>query len=315
MQFRRPFRIRVTFSLRSWALVLAIALFPAVSSAQEVEEQTDENEIIVFGKRLPDTPAIAVAVEQISPAERKDEPLAKFADPLCVSVTGLGERYGAIVRAAIESRASSLGLSIADPDCTANALVIVVDDLPGLIARLKVARPGLVSLTASRDLAAALDRHDPVVSWWNEELRSQYGSKLPHSAAIPGLTLPMAVAAKINSQTRARRVDLNISAAIGSAVVAFELSSLDGVRLDQLSDYAAMRLLAPIQKALPWSDAMPASILSLFSAAPSQAQQGLTDFDRAYLQGLYTLPANASPRRLKASVLQAFQRSVDSDEE
>src|SRR3546814_21098944 len=79
----------------------------------------------------------------------------------------------------------------------------------------------------------------------------------------------------------------------------------------QIADYAAMRMLAPIDDVPPdEADAVP-TILSLFTA-PDSAPPELSWFDHSYLRALYALRPNANALSINdATVRTWFREAVD----
>ena len=106
-------------------LLLAAGIAPAAAQPAAGDGQTD---IVVRGEAQRSTAEVREAVRDMSDALVSDEPLVRFLDPLCLSVSGLGKQGGETVRQRIEANAREAGLRVAKPGCTANALVLIVDD-------------------------------------------------------------------------------------------------------------------------------------------------------------------------------------------
>jgi hypothetical protein len=197
-------------------------------------------------------------------------------------------------------------VSFARPDCKTNALVVIVDDPEAFVSEARSEQSKLMPVNEQRKFEAAMLRGDPVFAWTSQEVRTALGRPAPHSATIPGLTLPMAVATKVNTDARARRVGLEQSAALVNSIVVFDARRLEGLTLVQLADYAAMRLLAPSEIRAEWQGDRPESILKLFSTKADEVELSMTVFDESYLAALYNLPLNASPSRLKPMVVAGY---------
>ena len=85
-----------------------------------------------------------------------------------------------------------------------------------------------------------------------------------------------------------------------SSLILIDRSAVAGLTVDQLADYGTFRALSRTLPQVP--EQRRDSILALFEGVPERPA-GLTDFDRAYLGGLYegmpNLPATARIARLE----------------
>jgi hypothetical protein len=113
----------------------------------------------------------------------------------------------------------------------------------------------------------------------------------------------------------ASRLSTQIVDYIFRTIVILDIDQIRGISAQQLADYVAMVTLAQIDPEADTSGY--ASILNLFDA-PDQAD-GLTEWDTAYLQGLYD--AERSRRNLRAgrmeiadSIYQAHQQARAGEE-
>ena len=293
--------------------LLALAVQPLI--AQEItlpENDALGKTIIVTGQRQSEIDAIRQGVDRIFPSAGPTDPIARFIDPVCLGFAGLNSRQQATFRKMIEFRGKNAGVSFAQPDCKTNALVVIVDDPETFVSEARSEQSKFMPVDEQRKFEAAMLRGDPVFAWTSREVRTALGRPAPHSATIPGLTLPMAVATKVNPDARARRVGLEQSAALVNSVVIFDARRLEGLTLVQLADYAAMRLLAPSEIRAEWQGDRPESILKLFSTKADEVEPSMTVFDESYLAALYNLPLNASPSRLKPTVVAGYlERSED----
>jgi hypothetical protein len=85
-----------------------------------------------------------------------------------------------------------------------------------------------------------------------------------------------------------RRVTLQ---AVRNVVIIVDTAQAGGTRMDALADYLAMVSLAQLDPAANTSQQP--TILNLFADAQSRQMTGMTDWDIAYLRGLYETRANA----------------------
>lgn len=295
------------------AALISTALAPVGAFAQEV----DGIDIVVTGERPLEPAAIQDAVRDMADEQRFDEPLLRFHDPLCLSVSGLGRVASSQVRDRLLANARAASVPVADEGCRANALVLVVDDPASLVVRIEKEQPRLISPAERRRIDAALARGETALVWHNEETRGAEGEALRISTTAPGMpaTGPfseLSAETRVNSPGRARRVGATNSRAIVNGVVILDLEHLVGMDLDRVADFATMRLLAPGMRAVPEASngtgereiAKPRSILAPFVAG--RGAERMTLFDRAWLGALYDLAPNAASTRLAGAVAQIY---------
>jgi hypothetical protein len=289
-------------------VLVLTALAPVCAFAQEV----GGTDILVTGERL-EPAAIRDAVRDMA-SERFDEPLVRFHDPVCLSVSGLGRVGSAQVRDRLLTNARAAGALVAEEGCRANALVLVVDDPAALVVRIEEKQPRLISPAERGRLDAALARGETVLVWHNEETRAAEGHALGISATVPGMPVTgpgseLGAETRVNSQARARRAGATNSRAVVNGVVILDIEHLVGMDLERVADFATMRLLAPGMRAAPDAGderetGNPQSILAPFAAG--RGAERLTRFDRAWLSALYDLAPNAASTRLAGAVARAY---------
>lgn len=84
-----------------------------------------------------------------------------------------------------------------------------------------------------------------------------------------------------------------------------DMAKTDGVALPALMDYVTMVVLAQVDPRSDYSDQP--TVLNLFNDPANTT--GLTDWDRAYLQAMYTAEVDAaSTRSQEAAVVQQLER-------
>jgi len=291
------------------------ALAPVCVSAQH----TDGPEIRVTGERIVEPEAIQDAVRDMAIEQRYDEPLLRFHDPLCLSVSGLGLVASAQVRDRMLANARAAGVPVAKKGCRANGLLIVTDDPGALVKGIEKTQPKLISVVEQRRLDVALARGETVLVWHNEEPRGTEGQNLPMRAAVPGMPVTGSFSQfgaehRINSHGRARRVEPANSRNVVSGVVILDIRRLVGMDLGRVADFATMRLLVPGMRAAPEArDSAekrqinrPQSILDPFVA--ERGAERMTRFDRAWLRALYDLAPNAASTSLGETIARIYAR-------
>jgi hypothetical protein len=162
-------------------------------------------------------------------------------------------------------------------NCTANLLIIIVDDKKALIEGMRRQKQSYVYGIGSQELKRLASSPAPVAAWQISDVIGADGMPLRTDGdGIPRMftTIPPS---RLTDTTRKRL--------LGSVVVV-EQRGLREVTTRQLADFALVRSLAPIE---PRAQTAPgSSVLSLFNkgVTPADAPQSLTGWDLAFLKAL-----------------------------
>jgi hypothetical protein len=248
-----------------------------------------------------------------------DRPMSRFQLPLCVNVAGLGEVYSTQVAERIRANTLAAQFKVADPGCVTNALVIVVKDPARLIERLREEQPHLFDHRVNQRILRAQRRGDAAVGWSVHRINDKRGNPLGEPGAAvgaAGAALFDNAGAGVPTNTRlgTSKYTINFSVERVYSVLVFDVERLTDVHLDQLADYATMRLLATPQPTIDLEPESPAdSILTLFDLGPFEAPQQMTQIDRAFLRALYTMRPNDASSRLEGFVLASYDEILTED--
>ena len=289
--------------MTAMALLGAIALSSlSVSSAQPAQQSgSDSDEIVVTGERMRSI--LHDFVADIS-TPSGDNQIARWDHRICTGVFGMTNREQAqFVADRIAQRAFAIGLDPSAPGCRANIVVFITPDANALSHTLATEYRNLLAVRHDRNThTRGLDALDGFanstrpVRWWHvTETVSQDGFRMnpanDHSAFNgEGSAMSMGARVRVFSPSRLRqavRQDFN------RVIIVVDARQAAGHRLDALADYLAMVSLAQLQPTI--ETASYPSVLNLFSN--DQSITGMTNFDIAYLDGLYHAPRNANSAR------------------
>lgn len=312
--------MRVSSIISSVTALFGVLLIGAAANAQQSNTQSPEDTsvsraapedtIVVTGDRELERQSIRKALNGLAMRGRAnlDQPLARYHDPLCVEVHGLGDTFGAEVEERVALNARRIGFEAAEPGCEPNANIIVVTDPKAMVERMRDERQALSDTRNLNRVKALLKDGYPAISWSVKQVRDERGSPLIN-ALENGNTIAVSNGADDLPQTRPffpSRLRLSRSLRLNGAVVIFDATQLHNVHLDQLADYATMRILGDTQIPIKTSPEQIDSILHLFQLGPEEAAPGLTMIDLAYLKGLYSMRLNEQAARLNQYVLIAY---------
>jgi len=318
---------RVGVSIRTILSAAALALVAPASAglAQSGNQGADSinirtegsgGTIVVTGDRELEKERVVDALRDIAMRDRTtDRALTRFQAPVCPLVVGLGDKLGADIKARIEANTRLVGHTVAAEGCRPNAFLIMVDDPERLINRMRRERRALVNVDILRRARLILNADYPAISWGSTIIRDRYGNEAQNAAPFAGLEIAGGAADVLlrNDNRFASRIEVANSIDRTAAVVVFDAYKLDNVHLDQLADYATMRILGDPQPFAQTGSDQPDTILNLFRMDPLDAAPGLTLIDLAYLRGLYAMRPRDPGTRLEHFVLAAYENLREGD--
>lgn len=267
----------------------ALAMSAQQAPAQEAPDAgTRLEDIEVTGRPLETI--IRDFVDDVA-APNAGRNLARWDSTVCVGAANLQAETAQYLVDRVSTVAEDLGLRPGHPGCTPNILVIASAD-PGaltteLIERSPLSfRPGGSGMDRGGARLRAFRESDRPVRWWavsipTDSETGQRAVRLPGDCS--GACDSVYAYAPMIAVSSASRLSTQIVDDLNRVIVVIDVNKLEGVSAQQLADYVAMVSLAQIDPEAR-TDAY-ASILNLFDA-PGTAQT-LTDWDLAYLQGLY----------------------------
>ena len=269
-----------------------VASQTAAQSTAQTTAQTDPSgptsleDVVVTGRPLMEM--INQFVEQVS-APARNRGLARWRGGVCVSVVNLRPTTARYMVDRISARAMELGLRPGEPGCQPNVVVIATVDANALTREFVASRPrmfrvGGAGMDRGGAAFARFQTNDQPVRWWNVSMPAQRdtgqrATRIPGDGDGGGV---MGYAPNIHVFA-ASRLHTEIVDDMVRSFVIIDMDRVGAVNFQQLADYVAMVSLTQVD---PTADTSRyASILNVFDDPEGAA--GLTDWDRAYLEGLY----------------------------
>lgn len=290
------------------SLLLAAALLTGAPQTQDpvrADDPVSLEDITVTGRPLDQI--ISDFVSDVAEPNR-GRGLARWEDGVCVGVAHLRPATAQYLVDRISTVAEDLGLRPGAPGCAPNILVVATDDGAALARSLverrrRAFRMGGAGMDRGGNALQDFVETDRPVRWWQMALpvdseTGQRAVRFPGDCEGTGclggerLRGALAFAPKTNVFA-ASRLRTQVVDSLTRAVVIVDVDDVSDLSLVQLADYVAMVSLAQIN---PDADTRAyASILNVF--ADPQSAPGLTDWDQAYLNGLYDAQRNSRSRR------------------
>lgn len=313
----------MNYRVASFVLLLAVFSHSAGAQTGDAGEDEMRNETVtVYGKGPERAEAF---VEAVVPKSFNRRLLARWDDLICVSVVGPPVDQAQFIADRISQSAIDVGLKAGEPGCSTNLLVAVTTDPDLLIQGIVKNQPQVFGMnetgavkTAGKVAFEQFQTSKRPVRWWAvtetvgadgmpQDGDAYLGSGKSSTLAgnNPDSTRSLLGAYKNVPTIRAdsTRLSSNVRNDISRVVVVIDANAISSLSLAAVADYTAFVSLAEVEADV---DAAPfPSILNLFSGknADPLLSAGMSDWDRAYLDGLYSAKRDAvSARRQKREI-------------
>ena len=269
------------------SVALTIATWADATSAQVTREEP--NAIVVTGNREQQAEIAARQAKAVTLKPLADNPLPRFYAPLCVKVFGIDPAYGEVIRERVMHNARTLNLPLGKGDCQPNVWIGFTRNSKAEVERLRKQLPEMFGTLSKVEVERIFRGSGAAQAWHATEIRGADGRPMPMiEIEINGVKRLV----PYNSQYQSTRLISTVRSDINGAIVVFDAARARGRTVQQLADYATMRVLAPVQdfETVP-EDGAP-TILQLF-VEEAATVDGLTEFDWAYLAAFYKLDRGA----------------------
>lgn len=310
-----------TLSVESDANANATArpLMQQVAAEAQANDPIRLEDIEVVGRPLDNL--IINFIDQVA-APARSRGLARWEAPVCVGVSNLKTETAQYMVDRIQTVGADLGLRTGQPGCRPNVIIVAASDANAATAALTRNRARFIMGGSGMDRGYSALRNfrnnDRPVRWWNISLPvdSETGAR---ATRLPGdcendCDVAWNYAPHVASST-ASRLTTQVVDNMAQTVVVLDIDKVSNVSIQQLSDYVSMVVYAQIN---PDADTSAyASVLNVFDAP--QTADGLTQWDLAYLEGLYAAQRNrgnrwSANREIADSIRRAHQRLSSAEE-
>lgn len=234
-------------------------------------------------------------------APNRGRGLARWEGQVCIGVANLRNEPAQYIVDRVSTIAGDIGLRVGAPGCTPNVMVIGSDNAAALSQELvaerrRAFRTGGAGMDQGGAALRAFQASEAPVRWWQVSIPTdsetgQVAVRMPGECRND-CSRPEDMAPHINVFA-ASRISTQIVDNLFRTFVIVDVNQIGDISLTQLADYIAMVALAQIDPTADTSSY--ASILNVFQE-PDYAQS-LTDWDQAYLKGLYSAERNRVNRR------------------
>jgi hypothetical protein len=287
--------------MRVWTIGLLMAFCAGSASSQE-----GGGDIVVEGQLGAAERQVDSLAAAITRRPRIDKPISRQYGPACLGVHGMAPALALALIDRIAANARELGIHVQGEGCQVNTLVSFTRDSRAEVKRLHAQEPWLFSTLHNYEYDRILRGNGAAQAWQATQVKGANGKEFA-SAVIDGREV------QVNKQFSASHLAQQLRVDITGAIVVFDNAFVPGKTIQQLADYATMRLFAPTDDLSNGSDLSMPTILTLF-AQSGEAPDGLTDFDRAYLKALYRLPPTAGGAAIRDATWAAYRQMMTRDQ-
>lgn len=210
--------------------------------------------------------------------------LARWHDPVCVGVVNLDNTAAQAIADRVSTVAADLDVKVGRPGCDPNVVVIFADDARGLASAMVTRDRDLFihpQLGAFNRGEAALDiftSSDAPVRWWHMSM------PVDANTGFRSIRLGSDLTDETGKSSGEGRLSVSVMDVLYKAIVIVDVNRLGDAGFEQLSDYIAMVALAQIDPQAQIAGHH--TVLNVFRQPTIAA--GLTEWDRSYLDALYS---------------------------
>lgn len=286
---------------------LSLMLLASPAAAQD-SNTTGGDDIVVTAERMREV--VRSFVGEVATTSSQDR-LARWDRRICPGLIGIRDREQAQYMVdRIAQRAFAVGLEPGAAGCTPNILVFVTPDSDAL-ARVVADQyrefigyhANEAAVTQGHEALDAFIESDDPVRWWHvSQTVSANGQVLSESRTEMARTGGFRNAQVIR-QNDAGRLRGTTRQDFSRVIIIVDAQRAAGKQFSALADYVAMAALAQLD---PDADTSRyATILNMFE--PGAATIAMTDWDVAYLHGLYDAPrASRNSRQQEAAIARSM---------
>lgn len=279
------------------AVGLALALQTAPPAAPQ---RGDQQDIVVQGVRDPDK-QIGEFVDALTRTPLQGQ-LSRFHLGVCPVVVGLDPAMSAAMAERMRRVATAAGMQVAPAGCKPNALVLIARDKRELIERLHKTYPDYFAGIERRALRRLTAQPGPAAAWHVEGLLNRDGMEVARDRLSGQYVNEVTDSpSRIATTTRPHFV---------ASVLVIELRALQGLTATQVADYAAMRTFARVDPAQLKTSSAPTILTVLDAPMDSAVPVTLTQWDLAFLGGLYRSNADRSAIQQRGQIRSLVRRDL-----
>lgn len=287
--------------MRGLLIAGALAAFATAMPAWAQDSNQDDPGIVVEGQRDQRKKINAFVGAMVS--GRMRDQVAQFRDDACPAAMGLTDALDAAITKRLRQVAFTAKVPLGKPDCRPNVIVIFAPDKREMVLGLHREHYQLFGERGSMEVRQIAATPGPAVAWHVTGRLNADGTQMTRDDE--GVT--WSSTAGIGA-SRLRSPTMPVHA---GAVLVIEQKAVEGLSVNQVADYAAMRLFgnADPKRLPPDAD----TILSVFEDAKDADRPialSLTQWDLGFLKGLYASDSALYAPGTRSNIASTIERDL-----
>lgn len=286
------------------AALTCLTLVPmALASSALAQESPPEEEVVVRAGGVEE--AVRAFVGAVTVEAGRTDQIAVWDGRLCIGVMGLRGPQAQAVIDQVATNADRLSLGLGEPGCAPNLLIIFTTD-SDTVARVLVDEYRRALAYSSSDGTTrgrtALDDFAETprpVRWWHVSAAAD------ETGAIARRTAD-GQPPQVRTSAGGSRIERPTQQVFTRAIILVDSTRVSGMRVASLADYLSMAALAQLDPAADTS-AYPTILNAFRDGSRADASLRLTDWDIAYLEGLYAADSNRSATSQRGAIQRAVR--------
>lgn len=282
---------------------IAAALLLAAPALAIAAPAKDDDNIVVTGQGDVEE-QIKSFVGALTPATPRGQ-IGRFERALCPRAVGFTAEQRTAVEARMRMVAEGAGIDVAKPDCRPNLLVIATPDRDAFMKELGRKHAYLFGGRTPPEIRKILAQPGSATAWQVEGTLAGDGTEIKYESDVPvrrTTALPSRIVAPVRPY-------------IKGSVVVLDGRVLVGFTTTQVADYALMRALAKIDPAKLESSNAPTILRALDAPEDSEVPTTLTQWDFAFLKGLYSSADNLYAPSQRSQIRRAMEGEIGGKDE
>jgi len=277
------------------ALGIAVA---AIAPAPATSAQTPSESVTVTG--IKSREVLHNFTKAFATPTQLTGKIARWERGVCPVVVGQNPHFTAFVTQRVKYIALAAGAPVnTETSCEPNVEIVFTTAPQALLDNVRKNDPnylGYATSNAQQDTLAIVTR--PIQAWYTTETVDLNGGRSVDSGIPLGEGIKVGnpygapVYARAVARSNGNHIDDGIHSGFNHILIVIDSHRLAGQKIAPLADYISMLALTQLNS-LDACQQLP-SVVNMLAATCDHAVDGLTQFDLAYLQGLYRMSAGRS---------------------
>ncbi|WP_428684552.1 hypothetical protein [Sphingopyxis sp.] len=278
-----------------------IATTPIAVACPAAAQDEGDAPIVVTGQKDIEQ-QIQNFVGALTPASPRGQ-IARFEDSICPGAVGFTKEQREVVEDRIKLVVEHAGMKAGGAKCQINMLIIATPDKPGFLKGLSGDYGFLFGDRSPGEIRRILAQPGSATAW-------QVKGRLNADGHPINLEQGIAV-------NRTTRLPSLITAAarpyVAGAVVVLDSRALGGLTTTQVADYALMRAFADVDVRKLDAASAPTILRALDARDNEEIPVTLTQWDLAFLKGLYSGPDNLYAPSQRSAIGRTIEKEIGAD--